>query len=982
MNNMELVLRLRADGKGFVGEMRQSGKAVQQLGSSGQTTANQLKTTERQMESVSRQTSILKGHVLALAGGFSALQLGREVTRTLAQYQDMRTQITALVGGQREWAETEQYLIGVSQQHNKVLTDMAGNYARLATLQEAGLLNLNETRQLFEGMSNVQSQTGASTVQLGQSMYGLSQALASPIVRAEELNQIVEPMPGLLNKLDEAAGLSTGGFRRMMLAGEVTSAFFKETLIKALASYDGAAERLASNINAQFAAMENAWQQTVLAFETPVNDGLTPVLGGITGGLNLLAENADTVSTVIGVTFAAALGRGAAAVVALSGAKLKAIAADRAKMAATIAEAQAEERLALAQRATALTTTAAQAADARLTAARATLTAATNTATVASRAFAGAMALMGGPAGVVMMAAGALAYWALSAGDAEDANTELTDSTNLLNKSITELTQNQLAYARLEATKQLDAINQEILTLQENIRKTGEGVTRMGTTGWEVIPTYGKKQNDELIRQNAQMDILNAKLEKQKQRLADINTLLGGGKLKEDKPESKSNTGSSTNKQDAAERLLASLKKQTAFYDETGQAAKVLYEIQHGGLKGINAQLHPQLIAEAEKLDLLNAQKEAADAARQAEQQLADMRRQSVLGNDATDVQKVQYDIDNGDLAGVDAGLQQQILEAAAQLDQQKAQQKADAFNREAEAIALNTERQLALQLAGEEAAKVQAQFDHEDRMATLAEQFEEAYGAAIGNQELMDELERNYFLAREGLFQQHQGKLTKIEKDEEEKRHQAQIQQLRNYGALFGGMADIAGAFAGEQSGIYQGLFAVSKAFSIAESIMAIQTGIAKAWELGWPLGIPAAAAVITNTASIVSTIQGTQFQGQAHDGIGRVPASNEGTWMLRRDEMVMNPQQTDNFNWMLAYMAEMKQAVSGNATGAAGMGSMPLLIRFEGLPEGATTSTTMSDEQILAVIQISNEQSEERVYQRMTMDAQRRSNAFGRSL
>ncbi|WP_115206346.1 tape measure protein [Vibrio parahaemolyticus] len=31
-------------------------------------------------------------------------------------------------------------------------------------------------------------------------MYGLSQAIASPIVRAEELNQVVEPMPGLLNK--------------------------------------------------------------------------------------------------------------------------------------------------------------------------------------------------------------------------------------------------------------------------------------------------------------------------------------------------------------------------------------------------------------------------------------------------------------------------------------------------------------------------------------------------------------------------------------------------------------------------------------------------------------------------------------------------------------------------------------------------------------------------------------------------------------
>lgn len=978
MQDLNLVLRLRADGKGFVGEVRQSGQAVKQLGSSGQTTASQLKTTERQMHSVTRQTSVLRGQVLALAGGFSALATARNVTRTLAQYQDMRTQITALVGGQQAWIETEQYLIATSQEHNKVLTDMAGNYARLATLQEAGLLSLTETRQIFEGMSNVQSQTGASTVQLQQSMYGLSQALASPVVRAEELNQVVEPMPGLLNKLDKAAGLSAGGFRRMMLAGEVTSDFFKETLIKALADYDGAAKRLSSNINAQFAQMENAWQQTVVAFEQPVNDGLTPVLTVISSGFTALAENAETVSTVIGVTFAAALGRGAAALLTLSTEKVKAIAASRAKLAATIAEAQAEERLALSQKAAALTTIQAQVADQRLTAARATLAATTNTATVATRAFNGVMALAGGPAGVVMMAAGALAYWITTSDEADRANKDLAGSTDLLNQSLTELTNNQLALAQLEATNQISKINQEIQALQANIDKTSEGVVRMSTTGWEVIPTYGKKQNDELIRQNAQMDGLNAKLEQHKQRLGEINTLMSGGKLPE-KPEKKPNPTGSDDKQDAAERLLENLKKQTALYGENSQAAKVLYEIQHGGLKGVNAELHPQLMAEAKKLDLLNAQKEAASAAAQAEQQLAVMRRQSVLGSDATEVQKVQYDIDHGELSKIDPSLQQEILAAAGELDRQKAQQKADAFNREVATIQQNSERMAALEMAGKEAARLQAQYDHEDRMSSLAEQFEEAYEAATGNHELQAELERNYFMAREGLFQQHQIKLTQIEKDETEKRRQMQLQQLQNYGSLFGSMADIAGAFAGEQSGIFKGLFAISKAFAIAESIIKIQQGIANAAALPFPGNIGAMATVAAQTASIVTTIQGTQMQGQAHDGIGRVPRDNEGTWMLRRDEMVMNPQQTDNFNWMVSVMAQMKQGMVG--TGAAGGGSMPVLIRFEGLPDGYTATQTSENGQLVALIHSTAKATEERTYTRVARDLATRSNAVGKA-
>ena len=975
MKDLNLVLRLRADGKGFVGEVKQSSQAVQQLGAKGQQTSHQLQGTGRQMDTMKRQTSALKGQVLALAGGFSALALGREMTRTLAQYQDMRTQITALVGGQQEWAETEQYLIGVSQEHSKVLTEMTGNYARLANLQEAGLLSLTETRQIFEGMSNVQSQTGATTVQLGQAMYGLSQALASPIVRAEELNQIVEPMPGLLNKLDKAAGLSAGGFRRMMLAGEVTSAFFKETLIKALADYDGAAARLAGNINAQAAAMENAWQQVVVAFEQPINDSVTPVLGAVTTGLNALAENVDTVNTVIGVTFAAALGRGSAALMVLSAEKLKAIAASRAKLAATIAEAQTEERLALAQKAAALTSVQAQAADARLTAARTTLAAATNTATVASRALGGAMALLGGPAGLVMMAVGALAYWITTSGDANKANEELAASTDVVNKKLSELTQNQLAAAQLQATKQIAAITDEVKALQSAIENNGKSVKRMGVGGWDVIHVYSQKQNEELIEQKAHLDTLNATLDEKKKRLADINTLMAGGKVEPETPDTPA-----SDKQDAAQRLLANLRKQAALYGDTTAAAKVLYATQQGGLKGVNEALHPQLLAEAKKLDLLNAQKEAADAARQAEQQLSAMRKQAVLGDNATEVQKVQYEIDNGDLSGVDAGLQQAILAAAAQLDQQKAQQQADAFEQRTAAIVQQAEQEQAIAAAGIEAERVREEYAHEERMALLAEQFETAYAAASGNQALMDELESQYFLGREGLFQLHQNKLTTIEETENRRRRQLQMQQLQNYSTLFGSMADLTGAFVGKQSGSYKALFAISKAFSIAQSIMAIQTGIAEAWKLGWPLGIPAAATVVASTASIVSTIKGTQFQGQAHDGIGRVPSDNEGTWMLRRDEMVMNPQQTDNFNWMLNHVAQMQQAVT--APGQVQGGGMPLLIRFEGLPENFRASQSSDGEQLIALIQASDNATEERVYNRIAYDLATQSNAVGRAM
>lgn len=90
-----------------------------------------------------------------------------------------------------------------------------------------------------------------------------------------------------------------------------------------------------------------------------------------------------------------------------------------------------------------------------------------------------------------------------------------------------------------------------------------------------------------------------------------------------------------------------------------------------------------------------------------------------------------------------------------------------------------------------------------------------------------------------------------------------AQVLLMQGYGNLFGGLADMTKAFAGEQSGAYKAMFAVSKAFAVAQSIVSIQTGLAKANELGFPANIAEYARVAAAGASIIGTIQGTNFGG-----------------------------------------------------------------------------------------------------------------------
>jgi tape measure domain-containing protein len=121
------------------------------------------------------------------------------------------------------------------------------------------------------------------------------------------------------------------------------------------------------------------------------------------------------------------------------------------------------------------------------------------------------------------------------------------------------------------------------------------------------------------------------------------------------------------------------------------------------------------------------------------------------------------------------------------------------------------------------------------------------------------------YADAKVALEQETERRITEIRLQEEERRRAAQVAQLQGYSAMFGGMADLAKAFGSEQSKTYKALFAVSKAFAIADSIIKIQQGIAGvlATEATLPKKIAGAALVASQGANLVATIRSSNFGG-----------------------------------------------------------------------------------------------------------------------
>lgn len=106
----------------------------------------------------------------------------------------------------------------------------------------------------------------------------------------------------------------------------------------------------------------------------------------------------------------------------------------------------------------------------------------------------------------------------------------------------------------------------------------------------------------------------------------------------------------------------------------------------------------------------------------------------------------------------------------------------------------------------------------------------------------------------------------------------------------LMGGLVGITRQMAGEQSDVYKVMFAASKAFAIADSLVNITAGIAKAANNPWPLNLAAMAAVASSTAGLISTISGATYEG-AYDAGGYIPSGSVGLVGEVGPELVSGP-------------------------------------------------------------------------------------------
>ncbi|MDR2241880.1 MAG: tape measure protein [Providencia alcalifaciens] len=103
----------------------------------------------------------------------------------------------------------------------------------------------------------------------------------------------------------------------------------------------------------------------------------------------------------------------------------------------------------------------------------------------------------------------------------------------------------------------------------------------------------------------------------------------------------------------------------------------------------------------------------------------------------------------------------------------------------------------------------------------------------------------------------------------------QEQDEYKNNMAGLLGSTSEfassLAGAFGdavGESNAAYKALFAVSKAFAIAQASLNLQTAIGNALAMPWPANIPAIAQAMAAGSQLVNAVRGVNYSGRRYGG------------------------------------------------------------------------------------------------------------------
>ncbi|HCR3763783.1 TPA: tape measure protein [Citrobacter freundii] len=493
----ELIIKISANSQSFQSEIARASRMgsdyYKTMQNGGRQAAAASRDTRTALAEVSAQLNETKSAAMGLGGAFA----GAFATQQLINYADTWTQLNSRLklasGSTEEFTQNQRVLMDISQRTGTSVEANTNMFSRMSSsLKQLGY-TASDTAKVTELVATTLRLSGAGASEASAVITQFGQSMASGVLRGDEFNSIMENGGRFAQALADGLGVNVGQLRAMAEAGQLTANTVMPALLGQLSRVRTEGAQMGATVAASAQRVENAF----MAWVGGANQA-SGATSSLAGGLDSLAENIDSVATAAGALVAVGLARylggivsGTASATAgvLNAAKSEVALAEAQVRGTQISTARARAAVYRAQQAVAATrgTEAQAAAEKRLSAAQQSLgrniaarTAAqgtlNNVTAVGSRLMGGALGLIGGVPGLVMLGAGA---WYTMYQNQEQARRSAQEYASTIeevrastkNLSLSETTDNQAKTRQAldEQNRLVDVQSSKVKSLKEEI---------------------------------------------------------------------------------------------------------------------------------------------------------------------------------------------------------------------------------------------------------------------------------------------------------------------------------------------------------------------------------------------------------------------------------------------------------------------------------------------------------------------------------
>ncbi|HBY6064557.1 TPA: hypothetical protein MIZ94_26260 [Klebsiella pneumoniae] len=496
--------------------------------------------TDHSLSSIEGTMSSLTGVAKALIAALSVQQVGAYAQA----WQDLSNKLANAVRDSvppfETLADVTDRVFDISQKTRSGLDATATLYARLERSTRSYGISVEDITRLTTIINQGFVVSGATAEEASNAIIQLAQGLASGALRGDEFNSVNEQGNRLMIALADSMNVSIGALRNMAAEGKLTT----EVIVNGLLSQG-------DKIGQEFAKTTATISQSLEI----ANNNITKFFGEnatVKTGVKIfsdsvisLSENLDVLSTaltivagVMGSRYVGALAMATSAKIADIAASRQQVVADNQTAQAALVAANSVQRKALADKEAALSSLAlaqaeynvAKGSTAEMLAMDA-LVAAKTRATTASLALAeaetaqaaasaraataaraasvgigmarGALALIGGPAGAAMLAAGAIFYFWQKAQQAKEEAIAFADGLDKLNAAMNAMSNTQLRGAIADANNSIRAQKEAVADLQSEVDSLRDRYQNFTPAAQEVAESMG--QGADFARQQAEV---------------------------------------------------------------------------------------------------------------------------------------------------------------------------------------------------------------------------------------------------------------------------------------------------------------------------------------------------------------------------------------------------------------------------------------------------------------------------------------------